>query len=192
MLALHASGVRTQHGAVLALGDSGAGKSTLIAALVGRGCQLIADDVCAVVPDEHGWPQILPGQQRLKLTTDAVSEIGVEGDIRALPHPRGKVSVSLSGSPVNEKTPLRAVYLLEPSEGNELRFETLYGAERVWALTAHTYRPWYLDGLGRRADNFRQVIMASQAPVTRIERPTNLRGLDDLAGAVLRHVESPN
>lgn len=190
MLALHASAARTPRGAVLALGDSGAGKSTLVAALVRRGCQLIADDVCAVVPDGDGWPNVLPGVRRLKLSQDAAAQVGLHRDDRPLVHARGKVSVPVSEPAAPQRTPLRAVYLLERFEGGEPRFEPLEGAERIWALTAHTYRPWYLDGLGRRADNFRQVLMAARVPVTRIKRPSNLARLDALAGAVLRHLET--
>lgn len=191
VLALHASGVRTSHGAILALGHSGAGKSTLISALVRSGCQLIADDVCAVVPDEHGWPQVLPGLRHLKLSREAIEQMGVNREnVRRLRHPLEKLSVSVSESAVRAPTPLRAMYLLEPSAGTEPRFETLTGPERVWTLSALTYRSWYLDGLGRRADNFKQVSMAARAPLTRVERPTDLRRIDQLASAVLRHAET--
>lgn len=193
VLALHASGARTPHGAVLVLGDSGAGKSTLIGALVRSGCQLIADDVCAVVPDAEGWPHVLPGLRRLKLSNEAAAQVGVsctEG--RPISDARGKLSFEFRESTVREPTPLRAMFLLEPSNGSEARFEPLHGAECVWALTAQTYRPWYLDGLGRRADNFRQVLMTARVPLTRLQRPSNLERLDDLAAAVLRHAATTN
>ena len=54
-LALHASAVATDSGALLLVGPHGAGKSTTAAAFTARGCPLITDDVMHLRRGESGW-----------------------------------------------------------------------------------------------------------------------------------------
>ena len=45
VLALHASAIETDQGAVLFMGDSGMGKSTTLQAFIKRGYKMLADDI---------------------------------------------------------------------------------------------------------------------------------------------------
>jgi len=186
ILALHASAVRTQRGAVLFLGESGAGKSTLAATLIGCGLTLIADDVCAVVPDQSGWPQVLPGIRHIKLWADAASRLAPAGaQLRRVRPGIDKYAMPVLESVAVESIPLYAAYVLVPYDGTVLRCEQIDGANRLAVLTEHTYREHYLDGLAQRPAHFRQVVMAAQVPLVRIERPRQPDLLNELAQRVL-------
>lgn len=55
--ALHAGAVATSDGAIAITAATGGGKSTLLAALLGRGLTLVADDVLVLVPRDTGPPE---------------------------------------------------------------------------------------------------------------------------------------
>jgi len=73
--ACHASAVNTPAGALMLTGHSGAGKSTLAAALIGRGCSLLADDVVPVALNGEGWPVVLPTSPHIVLWHHAQSQL---------------------------------------------------------------------------------------------------------------------
>jgi hypothetical protein len=73
--ACHASAVETPVGALMLTGYSGAGKSTLAAALIARGCRLLADDVVPVALNDEGWPEVLSTSPDIVLWPDAQSQL---------------------------------------------------------------------------------------------------------------------
>jgi hypothetical protein len=181
ILPLHGSAVNTSRGAILFLGGRGAGKSTAAATLAQRGHGLIADDLCAIVPDSDGWPLVLPGLRRIKLWRDAVERLGMNGsDMSPLDDGRDKFSIAVPGPAPRSGTRVHAMYLLFPEDATERRITELRGFDRVAALMEQTYRPPFLDWLGRRADHFRQIVAASRAPLFLVPRPGDPRWLDDL------------
>lgn len=72
---IHASAIKTQKHCVLFCGSSGYGKSTIAKALVERGYDLHADDICATVINNKGIPMVYPGYPQLKLWEDALKKI---------------------------------------------------------------------------------------------------------------------
>jgi hypothetical protein len=79
VLACHASAVETPRGALLIAAESGSGKSTLAAALLLRGCGLLADDVAPVELNGEGWPVVRPTSADLVLWPDARSQFFPDG-----------------------------------------------------------------------------------------------------------------
>jgi hypothetical protein len=79
VLACHASAVETPRGALLITGESGSGKSSLAAALLVRGCRLLADDVAPVELNGEGWPVVRPTSPDLVLWPDAQSQLFPDG-----------------------------------------------------------------------------------------------------------------
>jgi hypothetical protein len=187
VLPLHASAVQSARGAIVILGGAGAGKSSLAAAFVRSGLSLIADDLCAIVPDSDGWPVVLPGPRRLKLREDAVERLGIDGgQAEPLVDGRRKFSVPV---PPQRSAPagarVQAMYVLLPSEGVDMRIEALEGGDRVAALTGQTFRSQFLDWLSRRGDHFHQVVAAARAPVFLVRRPENPALIEQLAQDIL-------
>lgn len=74
-LALHASAVAGQEGAIAFIGEAGWGKSTLAATLHTRGYQLVTDDILAVRASAEGH-QVFPGFPELKLWPDSIDTLG--------------------------------------------------------------------------------------------------------------------
>ena len=72
VMTFHASAVETRAGAVLFAGHSGSGKSSLLAALVERGCAMLADDVAGVVLDAASVrSRAVPGRSNAGVTSDS-------------------------------------------------------------------------------------------------------------------------
>ncbi|MDQ4022013.1 MAG: hypothetical protein M3257_10420 [Actinomycetota bacterium] len=76
---LHGSCVaREERGCVAILGRSGSGKSTLAAALVARGCDLVADD-CVTIQPKEGVFLVADAYPGLRLTDTSVRLSGING-----------------------------------------------------------------------------------------------------------------
>ena len=80
ILALHASAILTDKGAILFVGHSSVGKSTLLGAFLKRGYRMLADDVTGVVLGKDGMPLALPAFPRAKLWADSVKRLGHDKD----------------------------------------------------------------------------------------------------------------
>ena len=86
LLVLHANVALTPSGAVMVSGRSGAGKSTTLAALLQRGCAMIADDVAVLRLGATGSVEVLPGIALMHLWEDAAGRLGL--NTKGLPpHP---------------------------------------------------------------------------------------------------------
>lgn len=103
-------------GAVMITGASGTGKSSLAAALLNRGCHLIADGVAAIDLDARGNPVVLPLETELRLWPDAVALLfpeGVPGWAReAECRPGGPRYFEAPRHSSTGPIPLRAIYSL--------------------------------------------------------------------------------
>ena len=101
LLVLHATAVNTAQGAVLLGGPSGVGKSTTLAALLARGCTLLADDITALRLSAAGPVVVLPGACQLHLCEDAAAGLGraIEG-LPRYPGGRAKAIVPHAVAPV--------------------------------------------------------------------------------------------
>lgn len=162
-LALHASAIRTEAGAVLFAGHSGSGKSTLLTAFLQRGYGMLADDVCAVVPGDSGELLVLPAIPRSKLWADAADGLGIETD--GLPRvysKENKYAIPLAGHFTTGSLPLSRIYVLAPHNGDTLAIEPLDGLARVAALLEYTFREPFLDGLRQRESHLRLAAAAAQ------------------------------
>jgi hypothetical protein len=189
ILALHASAVRAEHGAVLFMGQSGSGKSTLLASLVRRGFPMLADDVSAVTLDEEGRPIAQPGFPTTRLWADAAEH---------LRHPvenlrRVRASLEKYHLPIDrfcaEPAPLRAAYVLTSHNQHDIRFEPVAGVARFSLWTRYTYRSKFLHGLDLRRTHFDTVgALAARVPMTLIARPDRLFLLDELVSRVAEEI----
>jgi hypothetical protein len=99
VFACHASCIATAQGAVLITGLSGSGKSTLAAALIDRGCSLLADDIAAVGLNAECRPAVHATESEIVLWPDAIQQLFAAG---LPPHVR---------SPAGDHDPAHAVPL---------------------------------------------------------------------------------
>jgi len=141
MLVLHASAVAGPNGALVLTGAPGSGKSTTLAALLQKGCQLLADDLTAI-RIEGGGALVVPGVPQFKLGRAAAANLGQVTD--GLTERRGRRMKLVNPAAVAcSNTPLRAFCQLQPEDTQSLRCELVTGARKFEALDACLYGPVY-------------------------------------------------
>jgi hypothetical protein len=179
-LALHASGIATPGGAVLFCGNQRAGKSTLAVGLNQRGWPLLSDDKCAIIQKES-QVLALPAFPQVKLWQDAIEQLSFRAESREKLPEVEKYNLSLDSGFQKHPLPLRAIYLLHPTETDSITFEPLAGMSKFQAIKQFNYGNYYLQGLGLQAAHFHLTsLIAAQVPVTRIRRPRQVNQLEAL------------
>ena len=183
----HGSAVTRQGGAVMFCGPAGEGKSTLAAALVARGCSLVADDLSRVVPDK-GAALIYPSSTRIKLWREAVERLDWTGRVIGRDWMREDKFTCTATAAASSAEPIPLIALVVLVEGEELRTERLSGADAVSAILNGTlYRPQILDALGGWAGQGTMAAkVASTTEIYRLTRPKDFTGLDMTCEAVER------
>ena len=182
LLVLHANTAVTPIGAVAVSGESGVGKSTTLAALLGRGCTMLADDVTVLRLRSDGCVEALPGVPQLHLPEDSADNLGQ--DIAGLPRYRWrrmKAAVSVETTPA--PAALRALYLLRTKPQNDLQVQTLTGAEKFAALQECVYGPLLPQEHPRHFPLFAAV--ADQVAVYRLDRPAARWSVDEIVEILL-------
>jgi hypothetical protein len=143
LLVLHADAVVLPTGAGVAVaGESGSGKTPTAAALIARGCSMLANDIVALRADPERGVMALPGIPRLHAWEDAAAALGRDPDGLAR-HPlrRGKVVVPLLAEASTEAAPLRFLCLLRSGSRDGVRARRLAGAERFAAVNESVHGP---------------------------------------------------
>lgn len=122
VVALHASSVLTEFGAIVLAGDSGAGKSTLTAALCDQGATLLGDEPVLVEPVDVG-SRVWPGEPALRLADPGDVDPERAATERAVPVEGTRLSAVRFGKSVlvpaaaldgTRPADLAALCLLEP------------------------------------------------------------------------------
>ncbi len=182
ILAMHASTIQTDFGAVSFVGDAGMGKSTLLAAFVKRKYSMLADDVTGVRLDAEFRPLVFPAGSNLRLWADSASKLNrsvvgmqpVSPDFEKYYLPVD----NFCRAPVA----LRAVYELTSSDSSRISVEGVSNKVKAFqTLAQHTYRAEFLDDLGQRRPHFKLVTsVADSVILRRVTRPLNSFLLDEL------------
>jgi hypothetical protein len=187
MLALHASAVLTDAGAMAFAGPSQTGKSTLAAYLTRRGLPLVTDDVAVVTPIPAGGSAIWPGPGRIKLWRDGIERLGEAterltkaGGRRDKYHmPVGTVDAQ------GAEAPVRLARLYVVSNADDLSIERLVGLEAVEAVAAQTYREQFVVPMGLGAEHFRLCVETARTiEVKRLARPRGFEHMDEVLHAL--------
>jgi hypothetical protein len=185
ILALHASVVQVDSGAIAFCGETGAGKSTLAARLMACGYPLIGDDLCCFDIAE-GMPRVHPSAPRLKLWREALSALAWSSTGLFRDHFRTeKFIVDLTHKRTLKLAPLRAVCILEWGDINLTRIKGMSGLRRLVASSA--YRPSVLESLGKTGDYWEQCAkLARVTPVWELKRPRDWMVLDEVVERIMK------
>lgn len=185
-LALHASAVAVDGGAVAFLGQSGEGKSTMAARLHQRGHNLLTDDILALDLGIADLPQAWPGFSQLKLWPDTVSDLGI--DPEALPTLMSiseKRAYRLQGGFATQPLPLKRIYVL--GEGPEIVTTPRDSQKAFQDLVCHTYALRFIGASGATAAHMRQCAqLIRTVPIICLQRPRRMKDLDAVA-ALIEH-----
>ena len=178
VLALHASGVADERGALLFAGAAGAGKSTTATALVKRGMRAVTDDVAAI--DEHA--RVHSGIPALRLWSDSAAALyGSEDALPALTPNWEKRRADVAQSFERGVTPVRAIFVLQPRGGTAPQCERVYGHAAVAALLPHTSMTDFIPHHVRLRELDQLASLVSSVPVFQLTLPASFASFDELA-----------
>jgi hypothetical protein len=186
-LVLHASGFGTPDGAVLFAGRSGAGKSTLLAEMIDRGFDMMVDDVAGVFPADDDGLVLQPSYPRTRMWADAADHLGVETDrLQRTRSHMDKFERQLPDRFWDRPSPIRRIYHLAGSRGDELSLTPVPQIHVVPIVVNNTYRQVFLDGFDIRRRHFELASrVARTVPVVQVVRPSDTFRLAELAGMIL-------
>lgn len=119
-LVLHAAGISTEQGAILALGPSGRGKSTLAATLHSLGHGLLGDDAM-IIAEKQGKPTCQALYPSLRLFPDSIATVFKKPVTEpAVAQYTDKRNLRVASNPADEETPqpIRAIFFIAPDCGD--------------------------------------------------------------------------
>ena len=188
---LRAGAVQAEAGAALFAGPNGVGISTLLGALVELGHALVSDDLTGVEASADDRFLALPASARLCLPADSLKALGRRPQRFGKVHEGSAKRLPPAARLCTEAPAVRAVYVLEAHQGDDIEIRSASRIRALDALLLHTYRKGFLHGLGRQSEHFRIVNeMAEQVPVFQVRRPASSFELHALAERIAAHLKS--
>ncbi|AJI56311.1 hypothetical protein LA02_922 [Francisella philomiragia] len=171
---IHGNTIQTQNGCIIFTGDSGVGKSTISAALYERGYPFLADDL-AVINEKL---EVEPGIPRLKVWQDTANDLNINTEnldrIRLLVN---KYSYPITKNICTQPRRVRMIFLLENHDDNSFKVEEIRGMAKLNELQKHTYRKFYVKGMGYQQQFFELTSnLAKNTTLYKITRPANRYG----------------
>ena len=155
LLAMHASAVAVDGGAVLFAGDSGTGKSTLGAAFHDRGYPVVTDDISVIASDGDEHPTIHAGYRQVRLAADSLEHVGASlGARQEVDLAQQKYGLTVPGGLPDAAPHPANVHARAPAGRDD------------HAATAHRQR----QGHGRRAGNLPATHVGRSRPALRALR----------------------
>ncbi|MEO0463970.1 MAG: hypothetical protein AAF127_12625 [Pseudomonadota bacterium] len=183
-LVLHANAIAMPDGsALICIGDSGAGKSTTAAAMMLRGYDVLADDVCPIASDG----MIHPGLARMKLWDDAARKLGITTHgLERLPGERAKFNVPLPALASSAPRRPGLIVMLNPAPSDAITVTPLTGADKFVALRNNIYRPVFNRALENEPACLKRVSeIGAAADLVSISRPRDGFDIDQLIDTIL-------
>jgi hypothetical protein len=116
--ALHAGAIATPDGAIAIAAATGGGKSTLLAALLGRGAELMADDVLVLEPRGSQTPLAHPGPPLMTLPATGISALGAMAPLQTIASIEDERWIAVPAHP--EPSRLKALVVLDRLPASEL------------------------------------------------------------------------
>lgn len=187
-LVLHASAIRTSHGAVLFAGDSSSGKSVLAAASLQKGFQLVSDELSVLRPGSEGKLYIYPGFPLVQLWPDALQTLNLT--TQAIPPIRAgqtKCPVPFLDEFLIEPLLVRHVIIIQAHNQQSNCLEILTGRASFEHLASLTYLSRSTQAFGLHGQQFALLgSLIKQAKLQKVLRCDQLSRLDDLLDLIVR------
>ncbi|MFL9839910.1 hypothetical protein ABS767_02940 [Sphingomonas sp. ST-64] len=182
LLTLHASSIRTPHGAVAFAGRSGAGKSTLAVEMRRRGYPLIADDVTAICFERPAEPMAIPAYPGFRLWQDTMNHLEISQDA-ATRRLTGIDKFIVPSEAINvDPVRIRAIYLLYPARDAPISIQPMARINAFNSLSDFTHRKRICKAQGLWPDHFGKITTLLQSVECRqVRRPLDTFRLTELA-----------
>lgn len=178
-VAIHANAVCLNGKAIAFVGPSGAGKSTLSTFCVQQGMGLLTDDVLMVTQDDL----VLPGNPRLKLFphTGEALQLNVS---KTTSYKNFYDAQMLGTSEIREPVELKAVYLLNGGEIDEVIVSSVPATQAIFDLLNNSYAVReFSDVLPRLFDRYE--LLVQQIPVSTLSYPHKFDRLPQVYDALM-------
>lgn len=189
MLVLKSSAVEREGKAYLLVGRSAAGKSLAAAGLEKRGFRLVTDNVCAL-SGQRGTIEVMPGPPFLLLWQTGLELLSRSAD-GLKPARRGmhKFFVPAAGRGSDKLLPVAGICLLQGHNREDITMMPHTGADKVFCLLGHQYRPPLSHPLGV-ADKVNELAVrtARSAAMATMHHPLNDDLFDASIDALARHL----
>lgn len=183
VLALHASAVNVDGGAIVLCGKSGAGKSSTLAAMLRNGTRMISDDLTILHRSTEGLIEIVPGPSMLHLWDHTAHALDIDTS-RLHRHPGRRCKIVVPTRSENgQPAPLRKLFIIEPCPEENISVLHLSGTEKFDALIECIHGPFFLE---EHPDNPSFLSAAArQVDIFRIRRPEHRWSLDEVVKVIL-------
>ncbi|MDK0655164.1 hypothetical protein P5E38_12815 [Clostridium perfringens] len=178
-VAIHGGAILIGENAIILTGQSGAGKSTLTNAFRQYEYPFMADDVSSTI-ELQDEIFIEPAYPQQKICRDAMEKMGYRiDDFKLIDEDREKYVIPTHESFVKEKRKLKAIFEIEPYDGEEVKIEEVSGGEKMKTILRNIYRIEIIVHHGIPPAYFKKVInIAKNTLVFRIKRPKNQFSVD--------------
>ncbi|MDM0617975.1 hypothetical protein [Clostridium perfringens] len=178
-VAIHGGAILIGENAIILTGQSGAGKSTLTNAFRQYKYPFMADDVSSTI-ELQDVIFIEPAYPQQKICRDAMEKMGYRiDDFKLIDEDREKYVIPTHESFVKEKRKLKAIFEIEPYDGEEVKIEEVSGGEKMKTILRNIYRIEIIAPHGIPPAYFKKVInIAKNTLVFRIKRPKNQFSVD--------------
>lgn len=165
---LHGSVIQRDEQAVAFLTNFGQGKSTLLASFIERNHPFLSDDFCVLNPDGL----VMPAFPNIQLRYDALQTLNIDHTVLKRIRPKlNKWYVPSQQAFHSQPSPLKVIYIINPTNRLDLEFAPLVGLRKVQSLKKYTYHPLFVKGMGKDLHYFHQcAILAARTRVTYVER----------------------
>jgi hypothetical protein len=195
-IALHASAVVLDDGAVAFLGKTGLGKSSLTASFCDRGFRLLTDD-CLALKKQGEQLIAIPSYRGVRLWPEMVSSVfQATPTLAPLAHYTDKQRVVPSNGHLEfcaDPIPLKRVYVLatpdETDNTNQITITPLTKREALMELVNQTFR-LDINDRAKLSKEFHWLAWAADLPIYyRLAFPRDLTLLPALLEAILAHAK---
>ncbi len=185
LVPIHGNAIATKAGTIIVAGNIGAGKSTTALALLERGSRLVADDISAIEL-VGGKPTVRPGFPRLKLWRATVEAFNIDpASLRKLRPELEKYHYPVEDRFCAESQPLRAIYILQPSNESGIRIRSLTGNERLMQIQPHLYKLRFPGIMKNWPQALVKIcLIAGRVPIRIVERPRLGSSINEVAEAI--------
>jgi hypothetical protein len=182
MLPMHASAIAVKGKAVLFTGASGAGKSTTAAALMQRGCGLIADDITVVYADPSGMALAAPAFPYMKLWAQSLRALAADvNGLRRVRPELEKYALPIVEHFHAEPLPVSRMYLLSAHNKPEIEIKPITGMAKLRALRQQVYRRRIMEEMRADSAHFSALTaLARSTQLTTVRRTEDITRLDEL------------
>jgi hypothetical protein len=183
-LPLHASAIETSSGAVVFAGPSGVGKSTLAGEFWRRGYRILADEISVICCSVSFL--VVPSTPFLLLWADAIQQLEIDATgLHRVRQELQKYLLPLGTGFCDVASPVKTLYILEPSNGSIQTPTPVNGLSRLESVAKVLYNPKLADDLNTVGMRMKQIAgFAGSVHVRKIDRPQGSFSIRELADEI--------